>query len=171
MEFKNLLLPSRCCSGYCAIIEWRDASGKVVARSLILWGSIRQKVISLSTAEAELRALIDSVRELYTAGAIGEAVAGITNLPLEVRCDSAACIALVKKGYSAKLRYLRKSVSVNLAWLRQFAASILDKVESALNRSDILTKGGVEPEAFADHTCAIGVVDASLLGLGVVELE
>ena len=52
-------------------------------------------------------------------------------------------------------------MSVNLAWLRQFAASILDKVESVLNRSDILTKGGVEPEAFADHTRAIGVVDAS----------
>ena len=140
--------------------------------SLISWGSTKQKVVSLSTCEAELRALVDGSRELFAMLAQLEFALGTSTgawtIDVQVRCDSQAAINVIFKGRSNALRYLRKSVAVNLAWVSLAVADWLVKVESALNRADIYTKC-VEDEGFAAHVDGSNVRPAGDFGLEPVD--
>jgi len=156
-------------SGWCLVLEYRKGDA-VQGTALIAWGSIRQKVISLSTCEAELRACVDGSRELFGYLAQIEFLLGPDfTVRSEVRCDSTACISTISAGRSQKLRYLRKSVSVNLAWLQEAILAFLVKVDSALNRADIFTKC-VEDELYGPHVEALGVRCATRYGMEAVFL-
>ena len=73
---------------------------------LLEWKSQLQKNISLSTAEAEIVAFRDALRRMV--GMLDYLETFFGTIPVEVRCDSSACLGIVAKGSSKALKHIRK---------------------------------------------------------------
>ena len=98
----------------------RSTSGNVLALegpasfALLSWSSRRQKVVSRSSTEAEFVSLSSSLFSdaLPMLEVWQQLIPGIS---LQCWEDNEACIAIVKKGFSAKLRHLSKTQRINVA--------------------------------------------------------
>jgi hypothetical protein len=129
------------------------------SRVLIAWHSALQKSISLSTCEAEYKALVECGRQTLAVIPLLEFVDGSRPWMDEfaVLGDAQACIDVCKSGASKKLRYLRKGAGIAFGWAREHLADHLSKLASALNTSDIGTKV-IEAASFLLHRGGLGVV-------------
>ena len=130
----------------------------------INWGALTQRGVSLSTAESELRALVDGSRRWFGAEALlrflGEGKVVETGV---IACDSEACIALVRKGRSEKMRYVtstRKALDVQLCWAAGVCAPLLRHIRSEANPADLFTKY-LSAESHHKHARALGLRRAS----------
>ena len=64
-------------------------------------------------------------------------------IPLKVMVDATVCKAAAEKGTSRQMKYLSKTQSVDLFWLRDAVQNVpleMTTVKSADNIADILTK-------------------------------
>lgn len=70
--------------------------------------------------------------------------------------DSEAARKAIAKGLSIALRYLRKAARISLASLHDMSTSItVERVESAENKSDILTKP-MDQQTLTKHLYSLG---------------
>ena len=130
------------------------------------WASCRQKVVALSTAEAELRACLDGSREFIGSFPLLAQLQASKQENGTVWVDSQACIDIAKKGRSNKLRYVaaeRKSVQVNLHWIHTVVSDMIQKVHTDDNVADIFTKP-LSTEAFNRHRDRLGVMKYDDIG-------
>ena len=126
------------------------------------WSCATQKVVVLSTAEAELRALTDATRGVLGSQGLFQRLMDCADgdercHPL-VYCDAQAALDAVQNGYSAKMRY-SKTLQVNLAWLRNRSESgevTFLKISSLKNLADLFTKP-LPAERFQELRAAIGL--------------
>ena len=126
------------------------------------WSCATQKVVVLSTAEAELRALTDATRSVLgfqgLAQRLMDCADGDERCHPLVYCDAQAALDAVQNGYSAKMRY-SKTLQVNLAWLRDRSESgevTFLKISSLKNLADLFTKP-LPAERFQELRAAIGL--------------
>ena len=103
--------------------------------TLIAVRSVMQKVVALSTAEAELIALVMCIREMMYLKKMVEALELQVELPMVVECDNKSTVDLVN-GHSSsggtKLMYARKLKDagvIKVLW-----------ITTESNEADILTK-------------------------------
>ena len=116
------------------------------AFAVLEWGCLTQKTVSLSTAEAELRAAVDGLRSLLTSLPLLRRMAGSPRLDsttrhgdsatgesststtaelydFDVCVDAQAAIDAIAKGASNKMQFTtgpaRKHAQVHLSWLHQ----------------------------------------------------
>ena len=112
------------------------------------WVSRRQTSVRRSTTESEVVSLAHSLfSEALPMLDLWEAVLR-RPVTLEVLEDNEACIKIVRKGYSAKLRHISRTHKVNLALLHeQFDVENvnLGYVGTLEQAADIFTKG-LEPQ-------------------------
>ena len=104
------------------------------------WTSKLQSSTTLSTAEAEIMALRDGVKELHATAPLVETLFE-GRVEMIVESDSQACIGAVKNGKSSAMRHVKKSFDCSLMFLRDQVAKILKYIPSAANISDLQTKG------------------------------
>ena len=130
----------------------------------LAWGSVTQKGVSLSTAEAELRALVEGARKFFGSEALMIFLGAETLLKHgTIFCDSQACLALVRKGRSSKMGYVtstRKALHIQLQWARENCLAQLEHVASADNVADIFTKY-LPAEEHIKHCKRLGLYRAS----------
>ena len=119
------------------------------SRTLLEWRSKRQSQVSLSSAEAEVVAIVEGVK---IAMKIAEHTRFCLNVDLKVRIysDAQAAIAACKSGYSARLAYMGRTQGINVSWmsawlegnglLEQAQSRELIKVPTLDNAADLLTK-------------------------------
>ena len=119
------------------------------SRTLLEWRSKRQSQVSLSSAEAEVVAIVEGVK---IAMKIAEHTRICLNANLKVRIysDAQAAIAACKSGYSARLAYMGRTQGINVSWmsawlegnglLEQAQSRELIKVPTLDNAADLLTK-------------------------------
>ena len=98
----------------------RSTSGYIVALegsnsfALLSWSSKRQKVVSRSSTEAEFVSLSSALfNDALPLLEVWQTI--IPGIKLLCREDNEACIAIVRKGYSAKLRHLSKTHRINVS--------------------------------------------------------
>ena len=107
-DFAGCVDTSRSTSGYVLAVEGPASF------ALLSWSSKRQKVVSRSSTEAEFVALSGALfNDAIPMLEVWQSL--IPGMPLHIYEDDQACIAIVKKGYSAKLRRLTKIHRVNVA--------------------------------------------------------
>ena len=136
-------------------------------RSLISWHSSLQKSISLSTCEAEYKALVECGREVLGTAPVVEFLDGqedrggdgITARTL-IHDDSQACLGVAQSGRSKNLRYLRKTAGIYFGWAKDHLSRFLRYVRSKRNTADIGTKI-IEVEDFDIHRRQLGVLPLS----------
>ena len=110
---------------------------------LVDYGAKRQKIITLSTAEAEMVALQVMLREVLTIMTLINML-GFHLAHVAVLCDSAAAVSIALSGISARLRYASKTVGLNAGWVSSVLASVqgmtLYKISTHINLADLFTK-------------------------------
>ena len=111
-DFAGCVDTSRSTSGYVLAIEGSASF------ALLSWSSKRQKVVSRPSTEAEFVALSEALfNDAIPMLEVWESLIPriLCRIPLHIYEDNQACITMVKKGYSAKLRHLAKTHRVNVA--------------------------------------------------------
>ena len=104
--------------------------------ALIGWGSSKQKVESLHTAEAELHALCTGTRALIRIGGLADVLMGVGSdadvksgevaerpegaLPEELEIDASATEKALKLGFSEKFGHTRRTHRISLNWAHRF---------------------------------------------------
>ena len=136
-DFAGCIDTSRSTSGYVLALEGPASF------ALLSWSSRRQKVVSRSSTEAEFVSLSGALfNDAVPMLEVWEAL--IPDIHLHIFEDNQACIAIVRKGFSAKLRHLAKTHRVNVASTCELVNTNdnigLSYVETGLQRGDPLTK-------------------------------
>ena len=177
----------RSTTGYCFGILWESG-----VFSPVEWCSQVQKAVSLSTAEAELRACVDGLRSFLATAPLLRRLAGVrpgttteeegvvpATHDFAMFVDSEAAILSIRAGTSTKMAYAtvtpfgpeRKHAQVHLRWLHEQLCgsdlSPLRKIESRENVADIFTKA-LPVADFVRHRERLGVGHATEAG-GTVE--
>ena len=119
----------------------------------INWASRKQATVARSSGEAETVALHDALgrvvgtnRALCATGIPAmDAVEKIIGAKTELRAfvDAAVCKAAAEKGTPSQMKYISKSQSVDLFWLRGITQRLdvsLFKADTKDNIADLLTK-------------------------------
>ena len=107
-DFAGCVDTSRSTSGYVLAIEGPASF------AMLSWSSKRQKVVSRSSTEAKFVALSGALfNNAIPMLEVWESL--IPRISLHIYEENQACIAIVKKGYSAKLRHLAMTHRVNVA--------------------------------------------------------
>ena len=129
--------PAKSCSGFFIALEADQSFLPLV------WVSKKQSVASKSTTESEAVALATAVfSECIPLQSAWETVLG---RPLTVTCyeDNQAVLAIIKKGYSSKLRHLPKTHKINVASVSELFRDSQFQIEYIATdhqKGDILTK-------------------------------
>lgn len=104
------------------------------------WVSRKISHVTTSTAESELSALVKGTKAGIRLAELFRELTGTTPKVI-VKCDASAVIAMVTSGYSQKLAHIGRTSGVSLAWCHQvFQKETLEKIDTEINTSDILTK-------------------------------
>ena len=120
-DFAGCVDTSRSTSGYVLALEGPASF------ALLSWSSHRQKVVSRSSTEAEFVSLSGALfNDALPMLEVWEAM--IPGIHLRIHEDNQACIAIVRKGFSAKLRHLAKTHRVNVASICE-AINLSDNIE------------------------------------------
>ena len=136
-DFAGCLDTARSTNGYVLALEGPESF------ALLSWSSRRQKVVSRSSTEAEFVSLSGAL--------FGDALPMLDvwekllpDAMLKIHEDNQACIAIVRKGYSSKLRHLAKTHRINVAStceaVNGHANITLEYCETSAQRGDPLTK-------------------------------
>ena len=137
--------------------------GPMGTHVLLDWKSQLQKNISLSTAEAGIVAFRDALRRVV--GMLDYLETFFGRIPVEIRCDSSACLGIVAKGYSKALKHVRKLQDVSTKWVKE-TIDQLDikavKVSSEDNGSDCMTKALSVDDTVHHFRFGLGIVDVKL---------
>lgn len=129
------------------------------------WGSRRQGATSRSTTEAELGALIDQLTRstLPAIGVLEEYLKRRMDYFQSV--DNDACRVVCTTGKAAHLAHLRAHRRITVGFVRdafdpeEHPRRHLDRVDTDLNHSDILTKPMKGDDVFHFHASKLGLVD------------
>ena len=145
----------------------RSTSGGVACRGshCIKSYSVTQKNVTLSSAEAELMAIVKASSEGIGLTQLAESW-GIT-MQTHVRTDSSAALAVCHRKGNGKLRHVR----IGHLWVQEAAEEgriYYDKIKGEINPADLLTKGLPGPR-IADLTQRIGMEPRH--GAGDLQLE
>ena len=108
--------------------------------ALISIKSVMQKTVALSSAEAELIALVMCVQEMMFLKKLVESIELQVELPMIVQCDNKAAVDLVNGHQSAGGT---KHIDVRLHYARELKEAGIIKVKwisTDLNEADVLTK-------------------------------
>lgn len=143
--YKNegeLVLEGYCDSDYAADKETRRSTSGVVftfGGNTISWKSSLQKVVALSSTEAEYMALTDAANEaVWLKGLVSEL--GFAQGSVNIHCDSQSAIALTK---NAVYHERTKHIDVKYHFIRELVndgvVQIL-KIDTEDNPADIFTK-------------------------------
>lgn len=138
----NFKVKGYCDSDYASDLDKRRSiTGYVftVGGNTVSWRSVLQKVVALSTTEAEYMALSESVREALWLKGICEEM-GFKQDAIEVNCDSQSAIYLAKN-YMFHER--TKHVAVKYNFIRDIIAEgdvEVVKIHTSVNPADMLTK-------------------------------
>ena len=127
--------------------------------ALVEWGSVRQRAVAVSTAEAELGALQTVLRKALEVLMLLR-LAGLR--PRMVLCsDSTAAIAIANTGISPKIRYASCTQGISAEWVC-YVCGLLgappQKVDTVLNSADLQTKG-LPRGPYLLHSRFIGVLE------------
>ena len=132
--------------------------GKYGTRVVLTGVSKLQSVVALSTAEAEITAILMAAKRLLALLPLYEELFG--PLKVLIHSDASAAIGAVKKGLSKTMGYLkRKSHAISLAWLKEVFSReelCLLKEATADNVADIMTKAFPGPR-FAELMRLLGM--------------
>ena len=125
-------------SGFVLAIEGENSF------ALLGWGSKKQKVISRSTTESEFVSLSSALfQEAIPMLEVWQKL--IPTINLVIHEDNTACIAILHKGYSPKLRSLSKTHRINVASTCEAIINSSDitvkHISTDKQRGDIMTKG------------------------------
>ena len=137
---------SRSTSGYCAMIGSNTVS----------WSSTRQKLVTMSSAEAEYVALTDAAKEVVWARRFLKNLGIVFKRPTEVLEDNQSAIALVKSAGSHKRT---KHIAVRYHWIRELQSKNIVDVKylpTGEMIADTFTKG-LGNLLFEKHRSALGV--------------
>ena len=126
-------------SGFC--FKLNNSSGA------ISWASKLQKCVSISTAEAELNALVEASKEaVHSVNQLRELDLEVQQ-PVKIFVDNQACIALSKnsmihektKHFALKLHFVRKLVESRLLELDYLPTDLIpaDTLTKALERTEV----------------------------------
>ncbi|XP_056848947.1 secreted RxLR effector protein 161-like [Raphanus sativus] len=129
-----------------------------VGGNTVSWRSSLQKVVALSTTEAEYMALSDAVREGIWLKGICEELK-LNSGAVEVHCDSQSAIYLARnfvyrektKHIATKYNFIRDIIADGIVELR--------KIHTSVNPADMLTKVLPE-EKFEGCLAKLGVMEA-----------
>ena len=125
-------------SGFVLAIEGENSF------ALLGWGSKKQKVISRSTTESEFVSLSSALfQEAIPMLEVWQKLIPAINLVIHE--DNTACIAILHKGYSPKLRSLSKTHRINVASTCEAITNSSDitvkHISTDKQKGDIMTKG------------------------------
>ena len=130
--------------------DMKSTSGFVIAIegsnpfALLGWGSKKQKAVSRSTTESEFVSLSSALfQEAIPLLEVWQHL--IPSIGLVIHEDNTACIAIIQKGYSPKLRSLSKTHRINVAstceTVNQSDDIEIRHVETDKQKADVMTKG------------------------------
>ena len=111
---------------------------------LIGWGSRAQKLVTISSTEAEYVAISEVCKEILHVKSIFEFIDVEINYPIVVYCDNVGAIFLSKNKESRRTKH----IDVRYHFVRQYVESGLVKVifvKSENNKADPFTKNVVKP--------------------------
>ncbi|XP_019241462.1 PREDICTED: uncharacterized protein LOC109221428 [Nicotiana attenuata] len=164
LYFRNegdLSLTAYCDSDWAACPDSRrSVSGYIVflGGSPISWKSKKQETISLSSAEAEYRALRKVVGELVWLSRLLEELTVSPHLPIPVHCDSLSALHIARnpvfyertKHIEVDCHFVRTKLQEGLISLHhigtgQQLADVLTKALTGIKHSSVLGKLGVTP--------------------------
>uniref|UniRef100_A0A1J3IJ96 Retrovirus-related Pol polyprotein from transposon TNT 1-94 n=1 Tax=Noccaea caerulescens TaxID=107243 RepID=A0A1J3IJ96_NOCCA len=138
----DFVIRGYCDADYAADLDKRRSITGIVftaGGNTISWRSSLQKVVALSTTEAEYMALSDAAREaVWLKGLVSEL--GFEQGPVSIHCDSQSAIALAK---NAVFHERTKHVAVKYHFIRDlisFGLVQVVKIATAYNPADIFTK-------------------------------
>ena len=117
----------------------------------ILWKSKMQKIVSLSSSEAEYYALAEAAKDIKFIVQILESIGILIQKPIIVHVDNVGAIFMTENA-SATAR--TKHVDIRYHYVREFIMDGFIKiifVKSDQNKSDIFTKN-VSNEIYEKHT-------------------
>ena len=109
--------------------------------AVLQWLSKRQKVISLSSTEAEISGIVDGLRT-------ADEVIDLLNFfrikyKVLLLCDNDAARLAIERGYSSKLSYMSKTRQIHLGWIPLYLWTInaqVSRISTHFNLSDMFTK-------------------------------
>jgi hypothetical protein len=143
----------------------RSTTGFVITKGshLLNWKASKQSTVSLSTAEAEYKALSDLGRDLaWFANLLKELEIGISTTNIEVAVDNRAAIDLAKSEASQN-SFRTKHMDIRLHFVRELIQAALIKlhyVKTTENIADFLTKA-LGRSTIRKSLAAIGVLQVS----------
>ena len=114
------------------------------SHSLVSWATRTQQGTAKSTGDAETTAIGEYI------STSGESMRTLLeqlyarSVWLIMRSDADVAISAIRKGYSRKLSYLRRTQKISLGFLHDYTHdeyTLLQKVRGDSNDSDVLTKG------------------------------
>jgi hypothetical protein len=147
----------------------RSTTGFVVMSGshLITWKSSKQSTISLSTSEAEYKALSDLGRELaWLASFVKETQVNVDQAAIMVKVDNRGAIDLAKSEISQN-GFQTKHMDIRLHFVRELlevGLITLAYVSSAVNAADFLTKP-IGKCPLRRSLALVGMLQASLSAL------
>ena len=108
----------------------------MLGKHMITHWSSTQSVVALSSAEAELNALVKIISEALGLKNVLKAMN--VNLPIEVRTDSSACRGIVQREGCGKVKHLE----ARQLWVQEYVGNktvVVTKIPREINCSDVLT--------------------------------
>ena len=109
------------------------------------------------------RAFRDALRRLV--GVLEYLETFFGKLPVEIRCDSSACLGIVAKGFSKALKHIRKLQDVSTKWVKETLDELgilASKVSSEDNGSDCMTKALSVEDTVYHFRFGLNVVNKSV---------
>ena len=124
-------------------------------KALIIAYCKRQGSVSLSTPEAELVAVTVLAKKILSIHMTAQRLLKVA-ISLTVLEDNSAAEKVCGTGISASMSYLKRTVSLSLAWCKQNLRKIIGRIESNRNPSDLFTKP-LEKESFERYREHLGI--------------
>ena len=144
-DFAGDATDSKSTSGYITVLVGQQGSWLTLD-----WGSKKQSVVTKATGEAEIIALLTGLtRSGYPTALFFEELNSKDKFPLSVITDSSAAKMAVKNPIKSKMKFMKKSCRVSLAWLNdqvQRAECTILQCETRKQLADMGTKPLPRPQ-------------------------